>query len=177
MTAPPPAPRRPLPAPRLRAKLAGWPAALPFDDLLRQRAKFELNRTSVQADYIRRSEKAGLKHRQDAGFAMVGLGVLPFLIQLAGQAIGFGPAGIGVLVGLMLVVQVCGVVFLIGRLRGPSLRAGLRRLEIDCCVRCGQMINSGTIGHRCPECGLDHGAFPLGWGPGPIQDGAVQPPN
>lgn len=146
--------------------IAGWPDGLPFDRRLRDRARYELSRSSIKQDFASRSRgryasTATIAVSMASGW-FVYMGVHLIARELRGDTalamvIPFAFA-IPTIFYFSLRIQ--------RRIKAPRLRAGLRREGIDCCIDCGHLIGRGNPADTCPECQREHADFPLGWGPG-----------
>ncbi len=148
--------------------IRGWPDGLPVDRRLDERVAFELQRTSIKRELVRRS-RGRLADTRDT-LAIFGLGVL--VLHFSSEVTD------GLLLRPLLAFAVHAVVVggyglwaachLVRRFRAPHLRAMLRRNGVDCCIGCGFLMARGEPADTCPECGREHADFPIGWGPGPI---------
>lgn len=156
----------------------GWPEGLPFDARLANRAAFDIKRESVKKELDERFARSGGHVGRMLGWHtwlvilvanvpwLLARGLEPFTSDLARAAI--------VVPAVLLLIPLTWTIT-VRRVHRPRWRAMLRREHIDCCVRCGQLFAFGDDAERCPECGMDHHAFPLDWGPGPI--GSSSPPS
>jgi hypothetical protein len=89
-------------------------------------------------------------------------------------AITSGVVSLAVIV-VMFLAQLAAVALLLNRVGDPTFRAGLRRQGIDCCVRCGHLMQTDRPNASCPECGFSHEHLPLGWEPSPPAAAASPP--
>ncbi len=164
-----------LPASRSRRdweRMKGWPEGVPITVGLVREVAFELQRTSVREELMNRLRASKLApNPMHAGLWVAVVAVVPQSHMLL-RFVDHHPGAMVVWLALLLAVTWWALGRMIGSLHGPSLRAGLRRAGIDCCVRCGHLLGGVGPDVTCPECGQAHDQLPLGWGPGPIEPAA-----
>lgn len=145
----------------------GWPDGLPVTPVLLRRAKYNLMRTSVNADLKERFRRAnaGVGYVRPITTAPI-LGFWLFFQPVVLWA--NSPSVLLLVLTPGIALQLAWAWWQLKRIYAPRLRASLRREGVNCCVRCGHMIGLDEPASTCPECGLDHRDLPLGWGPGEI---------
>ena len=166
---------------RLKWRLRGWPRALPLDLTTAFRAESDLMRTSIATQASTRLADSGLRSpaARNAGITLLTtipstvLG--PLLIWTSGST--SGPLAFALIV-IVFLIQIGALVLGFTNAGDPTFRAGLRRQGIDCCVRCGHLMQTDRPDASCPECGFCHEHLPLGWEPPPkAAAAAVSPPK
>ena len=139
----------------------GWPEALPLDRPLLDACFRDAAHPGVEADLKARFRASGGRlGRFPWAIAVLELAVdLPLLILPFVAPLPWFLAWLAV----VIVFE-----WFVGRLAfrqwfHPRLRALLRRRGVDCCLRCGHLIEGRDAAATCPECGQEHEQFPLRW--------------
>lgn len=165
---------------RLKWRLRGWPRALPLDLTTAFRVESDLMRTSIATQASTRLADSGLQSPAARSTGVVLLTIIPsgILLPLGIWTSGSssGPLAFA-LIALAFLMQIGTLVLRFTNAGDPTFRAGLRRQGIDCCVRCGHLMETDRPDASCPECGLSHEHLPLGWEPPPKAAAAARPPE
>ena len=159
---------------RLRWRLRGWPRALPLDPTLARRIAGDLLRRSVADEAARRLLESDVPASAAWKNGVYVLLFVPGVLVGPIGAITSGVVSLAVIV-VMFLAQLAAVALLLNRVGDPTFRAGLRRQGIDCCVRCGHLMQTDRPDASCPECGFSHEHLPLGWEPSPPAAAASPP--
>jgi hypothetical protein len=159
---------------RLKWRLRGWPRALPLDLALAWRIEGDLLRRSVADEAARRLLESDVPAPAAWKLSVYVLLFVPGVLVGPIGAITSGVVSLAVIV-VMFLAQLAAVALLLNRVGDPTFRAGLRRQGIDCCVRCGHLMQTDRPNASCPECGFSHEHLPLGWEPSPPAAAASPP--
>ncbi len=142
----------------------GWPEALPFDRPLLDACFRDAARPGVEADL-----RARFRAQDDRlGRFPWAIAVLELIVDAPLLVLPF-VAGLDWFLGWLAVVIL--FEWFASRVAfrqwfHPRMRALLRRRGVDCCLRCGHLIESREPAAACPECGQRHDRFPLRWAGG-----------
>lgn len=150
--------------------IRSWPEGLPFDEAMADRLELDLESPTPKRPLQERFERSGRRlGRIRAWHAVVFCAwwAVPWWLVKGVERVTGADLGPFAFVPLFFLGWAVITWWMTKTVWRPRRRAMMRREAVDCCVRCGQLMARGLEADRCPECGFDHAAFPLGWGPEP----------